>query len=46
VSLALLLKGWVAPALAKFAVVGLIASILTWLIADPLLRLPAVKRVV
>lgn len=46
VSLALLLHGWVAPALAKFAIVGLLASIGTWLIADPLVRLPGVKRVV
>jgi hypothetical protein len=46
VGLALLLHGWVAPALAKFAIVGLIASIGTWLIADPLVRLPGIKRVV
>jgi predicted exporter len=29
-----------------FAIVGLLASILTWLFADPLVRLPGVKRVV
>ena len=46
VGLALLLHGWVAPALVKFAIVGLAASIGTWLIADPLVRLPGVKRVV
>jgi hypothetical protein len=47
----LLLNRWVAPALAQFAIVGLLASILTWRIADwriadPLGRLPGVQRVV
>jgi hypothetical protein len=46
VSIALLLHGWIAPALAKFGVVGLLACIATWLIADPLVRLPGVRSVV
>jgi len=46
VSIALLLHGWAAPALAKFGVVGLLACIATWLIADPLVRLPGVRSVV
>jgi peptidoglycan/LPS O-acetylase OafA/YrhL len=46
VGIALLLHGWVAPALVKFAVVGLLACVATWLLADPLVRLPEVRRVV
>jgi peptidoglycan/LPS O-acetylase OafA/YrhL len=46
VAIALLLHGWVAPALVKFAIVGLLASAATWLASDPLVRLPGVRRVV
>jgi peptidoglycan/LPS O-acetylase OafA/YrhL len=46
VGIALLLHGWVAPALIKFGVVGLLACIATWLLADPLVRLPGVRSVV
>jgi peptidoglycan/LPS O-acetylase OafA/YrhL len=46
VGIALLLHGWVAPALVKFGVVGSLAIALTWLLADPLVRLPGVRRVV
>jgi len=46
VGIALLLHGWAAPALVKFGAVGLAACTATWLIADPLLRLPGVRRVV
>jgi peptidoglycan/LPS O-acetylase OafA/YrhL len=46
VGIALSLHGWVAPALIKFGVVGLTACAATWLIADPLVRLPGVRRVV
>ena len=46
VGLSLLLRGWVAPALVKFGVVGLLACTATWLAADPLVRLPGVRRVV
>jgi peptidoglycan/LPS O-acetylase OafA/YrhL len=46
VGIALPLHGWVAPALVKFAVVGTLACIATWLFADPLVRLPGVRRVV
>jgi peptidoglycan/LPS O-acetylase OafA/YrhL len=46
VGIALLLHGWTAPALVKFAVVGTLACIATWLLADPLVRLPGVRRVV
>jgi peptidoglycan/LPS O-acetylase OafA/YrhL len=46
VGVSLLLHGWVAPALVKFGTVGLLACIGCWLIADPLVRLPGVRRVV
>jgi hypothetical protein len=46
VSVALLLHAWMAPALAKFAIVGVLACIGTWLVSDPFVRLPGVRRVV
>jgi fucose 4-O-acetylase-like acetyltransferase len=46
VGLSLLLRGWVAPALVKFCVVGSLACIACWLAADPLVRLPGVRRVI
>ena len=46
VGIALLLHPWVAPALLKFAVTGSLTCIATWLIADPLVRIPGVRRVV
>ena len=46
VGIALLMHEWVAPALVKFGVVGLLACGCTWLLADPLVRLPGVRRVV
>lgn len=46
VGASLLLRGWVAPALVKWGVVGTLACIACWLVADPLVRLPGVRRVV
>jgi fucose 4-O-acetylase-like acetyltransferase len=46
VGIALLLHAWAAPALVKFGVVGLSACVATWLIADPLVRLPGVRSVI
>jgi len=46
VGVALLLRAWVAPPLVKFVVIGALSSAATWLVADPLVRLPGVKRVV
>jgi len=46
VGVSLLLRGWVAPALVKWGVVGAFAVIACWLAADPLVRLPGVRRVV
>ena len=46
VGISLLLHPWVAPALIKFAATGSLACIATWMIADPLVRIPGVRRVV
>jgi peptidoglycan/LPS O-acetylase OafA/YrhL len=46
VGISLLLHGWTAPALLKFCVVGLITCTATWLVADPFVRLPGLRRVV
>jgi peptidoglycan/LPS O-acetylase OafA/YrhL len=46
VGVSLLLRGWVAPALVKWGVVGPLACIGCWLVADPLVRLPGLRRVI
>lgn len=46
VGVSLLLHGWIAPALVKFGVTGTLACVGCWLVADPLVRLPGVRRVV
>jgi hypothetical protein len=46
VAVSLLLRGWAAPALAKFGAAGALAILLSWLLADALVRLPGVRRVV
>jgi peptidoglycan/LPS O-acetylase OafA/YrhL len=46
VGLSLLLRGWTAPPLAKWLFVGPLACLCCWLVADPLVRLPAVRRIV
>jgi hypothetical protein len=46
VGISLLLHPWIAPALAKFCVTGALSSMACWLLADPLVRLPGVRRVV
>jgi peptidoglycan/LPS O-acetylase OafA/YrhL len=46
VGISLLLHGWAAPALVKFGATGTLACVVTWLLADPLVRLPGVRRVV
>ncbi len=45
VGLSLLLRGWPAPGVWKFAVVGALSCIVTALAADLLLRLPGARRV-
>ena len=46
VAIALLLHVWTAPAMLRFAVVGALACVASWLWSDPLVRLPGVRRVV
>jgi peptidoglycan/LPS O-acetylase OafA/YrhL len=46
VGVSLLLHPWAAPALLKFGVTGALACIATWLVADPLVRIPGVRRIV
>ncbi|MGA3332655.1 MAG: acyltransferase [Terracidiphilus sp.] len=46
VGVSLLLRGWAAPALVKFGVTGALACAACWLLADPLVRIPGVRRVV
>ena len=46
VGVALLLRGWIAPPLLKFVVVGALSCAATWLAADPLVRVPGVRRIV
>jgi hypothetical protein len=46
VGISLLLHPWIAPALLKFGVTGTLACIAAWLIADPLVRVPGIRRVV
>lgn len=46
VGLSLLLHPWIAPALLKFAATGTLACVATWLIADRLVRIPGVRRVI
>src|SRR3974390_3140895 len=41
----LLLHAWVSPALVKFGATGTLAIVCTWLLADPLVRLPGLRRV-
>lgn len=45
VGISLLLRPWIAPAILKFAVTGTLACAATWLIADPLVRAPGIRRV-
>ncbi len=46
VAVSLLLHPWVAPALLKFSITGALACAACWLIADPLVRLPGLRRIV
>jgi peptidoglycan/LPS O-acetylase OafA/YrhL len=46
VGTSLLLHSWIAPALVKFCVTGALSCIACWLLADPLVRLPGLRRVV
>jgi peptidoglycan/LPS O-acetylase OafA/YrhL len=46
VGIAVLLHPWAAPALIKFGVTGTLTCAACWLIADPLVRMPGLRRVV
>jgi peptidoglycan/LPS O-acetylase OafA/YrhL len=46
VGISLLLHHWAAPALVKFSVTGILASIACWLLADPIVRAPGMRRLV
>jgi peptidoglycan/LPS O-acetylase OafA/YrhL len=46
VGVSLLLRDWAAPPLIKWGVVGTLACIGCWLVADPLVRLPGLRRVI
>ena len=46
VGMSLLLHSFVAPAILKFIVTGTLSCIATWLIADPLVRIPEIRRIV
>jgi hypothetical protein len=40
------MHGWLAPPLVKLALAGAIELTVVWLAADPLVRLPVVRRIV
>jgi len=46
VGVSLFLRGWAAPALIKWGVTGLLSCLGCWLLADPLVRLPGLRRIV
>ncbi|UWZ82675.1 acyltransferase family protein [Occallatibacter riparius] len=45
VGITILLHLWTAPALVKFAVTGTVSCAICWLIADPLVRMPGLRRI-
>ncbi len=45
VGVAIVGRAWIAPAAVKFGGIGAIAIVLCWLIADPLVRIPGLRRV-
>jgi len=45
VGICLLFRTWHAPAAIKFVLVGTLCCAVTWLAADPLVRLPGLKRI-
>jgi hypothetical protein len=46
VGIALLLREWAAPALVKFVVTGTVTCATCWILADPLVRAPGLRRIV
>jgi peptidoglycan/LPS O-acetylase OafA/YrhL len=45
VGISVLLHKWIAPALVKFAITGTLSCAACWLISDPLVRLPGLRRI-
>jgi fucose 4-O-acetylase-like acetyltransferase len=45
VGISLLLSGWTAPALVKFAATGILGCATCWMLADPLVRAPGLRRI-
>jgi hypothetical protein len=46
VCISLLLHSFVAPAILKFTITGTLSCIATWLLADPFVRIPGIRRIV
>lgn len=46
VGISLLLHRWAAPALVKFVVTGSLTCAAAWLTADPLVRMPGLRKIV
>jgi peptidoglycan/LPS O-acetylase OafA/YrhL len=46
VAIALLMHPWAAAALVKFAVTGTLTCCTTWLISDPIVRIPGIRSIV
>ena len=46
VTIGLLLHPWAAPPLVKFLITGTLTCMATWLISDPFVRLPGLRRIV
>jgi fucose 4-O-acetylase-like acetyltransferase len=46
VAVCLMLRGWHAPPIIKFGVAGTLGTIAVWLVADPLVRLPGLRRII
>jgi len=46
VGVSLLLRGWAAPVLVKLAVIGTLACATSFMLADPLVRMPGLRRIV
>jgi hypothetical protein len=44
--ISLLLSGWTAPALVKFAATGTLVCVTCWMVAGPLVRAPGLRRIV
>ena len=45
VGISVLLHPWIAPALVKFAVTGMLTCAACWLVSDPLVRMPGLRRI-